>query len=211
MNYIPLFPDFREIELYDKPLFDRYLKNMNPLASEFTFTNIFIFKNIHSYSVTSLNNNICLLGKSYKGELYFLPPFGNNKIEETISELFKFLKNIGENPLLCMVDDNYIFKYIKGNDRYRYILDRDNFDYIYLTEDLINLKGNKYHKKKNLINQFVKKYIFRYDSLCRVVKEHGEWLEEDYKNIQVLKSRTNRTTNKTSNQSLRQTLNPKTK
>jgi len=55
------------------------------------------------------------------------------------------------------------------------------------------------------------KYIFRYDSLCRVVKEHGEWLEEDYKNIQVLKSRTNRTTNKTSNQSLRQTLNPKTK
>ena len=34
-------------------------------------------------------------------------------------------------------------------------------DYIYLTEDLIHLKGNKYSKKRNLINQFIREYLRR--------------------------------------------------
>ena len=32
-------------------------------------------------------------------------------------------------------------------------------DYIYLSEDLITLKGNKYAKKRNLINQFFREYM----------------------------------------------------
>jgi len=32
-------------------------------------------------------------------------------------------------------------------------------DYIYLTEDLIHLRGNKYSKKRNLINQFTREYL----------------------------------------------------
>ncbi len=32
-------------------------------------------------------------------------------------------------------------------------------DYIYLTKDLAELKGNKYSKKRNLINQFERKYV----------------------------------------------------
>jgi hypothetical protein len=32
-------------------------------------------------------------------------------------------------------------------------------DYVYLTEDLIRLKGNKYSKKRNLINQFSREYL----------------------------------------------------
>ena len=34
-------------------------------------------------------------------------------------------------------------------------------DYIYLTEDLSQLKGNKYSKKRNLINQFHREYVNR--------------------------------------------------
>jgi len=34
-------------------------------------------------------------------------------------------------------------------------------DYIYLTEDLIHLKGNKYSKKRNLISQFTREYLRR--------------------------------------------------
>jgi hypothetical protein len=34
-------------------------------------------------------------------------------------------------------------------------------DYIYLTEDMIHLRGNKYSKKRNLINQFIREYLRR--------------------------------------------------
>ena len=42
---------------------------------------------------------------------------------------------------------------------------RDHWDYIYSVEELINLKGNKYHKKKNLLRQFLRKYDATYHHL----------------------------------------------
>ena len=40
--------------------------------------------------------------------------------------------------------------------------ERRNWDYIYDRNELIELKGNRFHKKKNLLNQFIKKYDYRY-------------------------------------------------
>jgi len=36
--------------------------------------------------------------------------------------------------------------------------DRDNFDYLYLRTDLAELPGKRYHKKRNLVAQFLKLY-----------------------------------------------------
>ena len=40
--------------------------------------------------------------------------------------------------------------------------ERGHWDYVYAVSDLIDLKGNRFHKKKNLLNQFVKKYAYTY-------------------------------------------------
>jgi hypothetical protein len=40
--------------------------------------------------------------------------------------------------------------------------ERGNWDYLYNVTDLVELKGNRYHKKKNLLNQFSRKYDFTY-------------------------------------------------
>ncbi len=50
--------------------------------------------------------------------------------------------------------------------------DRDQWDYIYLVEELVELKGNRFHRKKNLLRQFERGYQYRYVRL-----EEG-WLEE---------------------------------
>ncbi len=50
--------------------------------------------------------------------------------------------------------------------------DRDNWDYIYLVEQLCSLKGNRFHKKKNLLRQFEKRYDWRY------VRLEGKWVDE---------------------------------
>jgi hypothetical protein len=41
-------------------------------------------------------------------------------------------------------------------------LDRSQCDYVYLTQDLIELKGRKYHRKRNHIKQFQEKYSYQY-------------------------------------------------
>jgi hypothetical protein len=42
---------------------------------------------------------------------------------------------------------------------------REHFDYLYNVSDLIELKGNRYHKKKNLLSQFTKNYAYEYAPL----------------------------------------------
>lgn len=42
---------------------------------------------------------------------------------------------------------------------------RDDFDYVYGVRDLIELRGNRYHKKKNHVSQFVKLYDYAYEAL----------------------------------------------
>jgi hypothetical protein len=60
------------------------------------------------------------------------------------------------------------------------IEERDHWDYIYATTDLINLKGNRYHKKKNLLNQFIKKYDFQYYSLNEERIDETLAMQEDW-------------------------------
>jgi hypothetical protein len=57
---------------------------------------------------------------------------------------------------------------------------RDHFDYVYSVPELVELKGNKFHKKKNLLNQFEKSNIFEYtpmqaDCVEEVLDMQAEW------------------------------------
>jgi len=59
---------------------------------------------------------------------------------------------------------------------------RDHWDYIYSVEELIALKGKKYHKKKNLVNQFKKNYLYAYEPMApECVEEVLEMQDEWYK------------------------------
>lgn len=57
---------------------------------------------------------------------------------------------------------------------------RGQWDYLYLTQDLIELSGNRLHKKKNLLNQFVKKYDFDYRDFGSRQIEHAMAMQEDW-------------------------------
>ncbi|MDR2050939.1 MAG: phosphatidylglycerol lysyltransferase domain-containing protein [Deltaproteobacteria bacterium] len=58
---------------------------------------------------------------------------------------------------------------------------RGQWDYLYKTQDLAQLPGNRFHKKKNLVNQFTKLYEFSYlsmtaDCVESVLKMQQEWV-----------------------------------
>jgi hypothetical protein len=65
-------------------------------------------------------------------------------------------------------------------DQIRVEDERGHWDYLYRVEDLIELKGNRYHKKKNLLNQFVKKYDFTYMPFGPELIEQAMGMQEDW-------------------------------
>lgn len=59
---------------------------------------------------------------------------------------------------------------------------RDQWDYVYSVEELVSLRGNKFHKKKNLLNQFIKKYDWQYtpmdmDCIEEVLAMQADWIK----------------------------------
>ncbi len=57
---------------------------------------------------------------------------------------------------------------------------RGHWDYLYSVTDLVELKGNKYHKKKNLLNQFSKRYDYQYiplvgDNIHQTIQMQENW------------------------------------
>lgn len=57
---------------------------------------------------------------------------------------------------------------------------RGDWDYLYEIKDLVQLKGNRFHKKKNLLNQFLRKYDFLYLPLTAQESTHALSLQEDW-------------------------------
>ncbi len=57
---------------------------------------------------------------------------------------------------------------------------RGHWDYLYSVTELIELKGKRFHKKKNLLNQFRKKYDFEYvpfgtDMIHKAMEMQEDW------------------------------------
>lgn len=64
---------------------------------------------------------------------------------------------------ICLATEDFLdFLLSTGKYNITYEPLENSFDYVYNTKDLIELKGRKYHSKKNKINSFSNKYDFKY-------------------------------------------------
>lgn len=57
---------------------------------------------------------------------------------------------------------------------------RGHWDYLYNINDLVTLQGNRFHKKKNLVNQFKKKYTYTLVPLGPEFAREALSLQEDW-------------------------------
>lgn len=140
--------NFEELELKHKYILNKYFKINKTEVSEFNFTEMFIWRKVRKTVIGFINDNICIKVERHNKRIMYRP-FGNKNIKETIDFIF-------DNDFCDMIY-GYIDKEIeKINIEGKYIFekDRDDFDYVYLTDDLVNLRGRKYDGKRNHIKKF---------------------------------------------------------
>ena len=58
--------------------------------------------------------------------------------------------------------------------------ERGHWDYLYSATDLIALKGNRFHKKRNLLKQFMKKYDYEYLAFTAEMVDMALGMQEDW-------------------------------
>jgi len=168
---VPEFPQFKDLTLEDKPLFDQLFTQFPPVISEFTFTNLFIWRQCYQTKICRLQNFLCLL--SDRGEIsFFFPPLGEGDVIECYQTLLQSLKGKGNPPKIVRVPEAVVAQIDWKTTGMKAELDRGQCDYVYVTDDLIELKGRRYHRKRNHIKQFQEKYSYQYVSLT------SEWIPQ---------------------------------
>jgi uncharacterized protein len=156
--------DFKPIEIQDKPLFDEFLRKDPPQVSELTFTNLFIWRHHYQPAWLEWNECVLILFHPQKGPVYGLCPFGPGDKKGALDVLCREVAKQTTDVRICRVGEEFAANHVDPG-KYDVVPDRDNSDYVYLAKDLINLSGNKYHRKKNHLNQFIKNHAFEYRPL----------------------------------------------
>lgn len=156
-------PGFKQLEIADKPVLDGFFQAEPPQASEYSFTNLFMWRRKYKPRWSISHECLLVILEETGGKLLGLQPVGlGNKIA-ALDHLCRIFESQGLIPMIGRATDDFVDAFV-DESRFDLIEDPDNSDYVYLAEKLIKLSGNKYHRKKNHLNRFLKNYDFQYRS-----------------------------------------------
>lgn len=148
------------ISLAHRPLLDGLLKNSGCFLSEYSFANLYLFRDIHDHQVLTEDGFIAVTGKTYDGHFYVMPTAdirtaGLEQLQAVLPE-YDFLFPVPEEWLGAFEAGELTIKFLEGDS-----------DYIYTIDKLSTYQGQKLHSKKNLLNQFLSLYSPRALPLTR--------------------------------------------
>ncbi len=158
---VPEYPLFRDLTLEDKPLFDLAFRQFPPSNSEFTFTNLFIWRHAYQIKISRLETFLCLLAEKEEHPFFF-PPIGEGDLIHCCRQLLQSMKEKRGDAKIARVPEEMVSRFDWKTERFDVTFDRDQSDYVYLLEDLVRLQGRKYHRKRNHIKKFKEKYDYQY-------------------------------------------------
>ncbi len=170
---------FKHISLEDKKLFDGFFCNFHPEISEYTFTNLFIWRKSRSIEYALHDDGLIILAGGDKGK-YFLPPVGFHDKKKIIEYLLEYGLKHNITAGIKRLDESFA-ESLEGSGL-KIAEDPDNFDYVYNTDDLAFLKGRKYSNKRGFVKKFSAEYYHKYWKATKkcvpnALKLAEKWLE----------------------------------
>lgn len=178
---------WQDIDISFKKVLEKYQKIEIEMC-DYSFINLYLWGFGDKIQYQEKDEILYIKGNYLFQDEYFMPLALSGEIRD--------IKRGVDNLLSQGIEVNFVseeFCNLYG-DEYNFQEMTDNFDYVYLVEDLAELKGRKYSKKKNKRNQFIKSYDYKYerlgeDNLEDVIKFQESWcIKKDCANSENLRS-----------------------
>lgn len=143
--------DFQSLKLEDKPRFDAILQNCGVRGCEYSFVNLYLW----GRQKAAFYKDHLVLFSQFNRKSVYLFPVGEGDLAPVIEAVIHDAQMRG---IPCrftgLTHDDCAKLESLFPGRFRYHIDRDAFDYVYAIEDLSELKGRRFQKKRNHLNRF---------------------------------------------------------
>ncbi len=143
--------DFRPLEISRKQEYDRYLLHSGERGCEYSFTNLYLW----GRQMVAVREGCILFFSQFNRKSVYLFPVGKGNLQTAIDAVIADAAGRGiPCRLTGLTQDDCAMLERLYPGRFRYHFDRDSFDYIYAIDDLAELKGRRFQKKRNHLNRF---------------------------------------------------------
>ena len=143
--------DFRQIETVDKEKYEECLADSRERGCEASFANLYMWGR---QKIAFLYGQALIFSQFNRRSVYPYPVGGGDKK----AALDAIIADAAERGIPCRITglNAEARETIEAlyPDRFHFHCDRDSFDYVYDINDLADLKGKKYQKKRNHFNRF---------------------------------------------------------
>ncbi len=156
--------NFKCLSLDDMDLINSYYKNSSIESYEYLFSSLYMWRKLNNVKYAVIEDAL-VIEKNEEGKgTFYAQPLGykKEKLVSIIESLMDRNQNYTDRDYLFGdVDESFISDLKKYTDyKVETFEDVDDFEYVYNTQDLIELRGKKYHSKKNHVNTFEKTYNY---------------------------------------------------
>lgn len=159
--------ELHSVTLDDKNWINEILSQVDFYTCEYPFGNVFSYGAKMDILVGRAFD--CLITKCVMNDyVMYCCPIGKGDIAKAVGFILDDAENDGrEFEIFGICPDSAEIISKEFSDILDITLERDTFDYIYLSEDLINLSGKKYQPKRNHISYFMKNNDWSYERICQ--------------------------------------------
>jgi hypothetical protein len=169
---------FKNIELADRQLIEKYLQQEDAHLLDYTFQILFLYQPIYNYQY-AICQDLLFLKTCYNGNHAMFFPMGNGNLKEG----FQLLEDFSQSQSFDIQYYPLTLEHIKTieqlfPEQFEFFPVRERFEYIYLKERLATLKGRTLQSKRNNINHLTKNFEWEYEVMDDTHLEDCKKLEQ---------------------------------
>ena len=167
---------FEPLNLDKQKEYSEYFAGCSQKASDYSFVNLWGWAQEYGLRWT-WTDELVWIKQTIPEELYWAPV----GLWEGVDWKRLFNEYFSRRTIFTRVPKNLLRLW---KDSFQHLItieeSRGHWDYLYSVPELIELKGKRFHKKKNLLNQFRKKYDFEYVSFGSDMIDQAMEMQEDW-------------------------------
>lgn len=159
--------ELRKLTIDDRAVLEPYLFANKYGVCDFSYSNMFMWRHTYRVDYAVHKGFLVVLSSDFVGERHFFMPLGGGgqgDIREVLGDMIAASAALGRDFRMIGITDAMISELEFLGSGFL-IHPAQVWDYVYNAEDLIRLRGKKFHAKRNHINKFNSLYSYEYRAM----------------------------------------------